>query len=807
MEKQTVKSVGPYTVSQTGEIKMEAETFPFPVTFTFQYLIEQWRALNNDPRTSATLPLELLESKLQEAPELLGPIKDQTILYKHQETVDLLVSPFFPNSFWNLELQAIGAPFSNHFVHVSHRLEKLLGAKKSFTVNEQNANNKSITLFWRLLYAYKTILAKFYNLSLVIDQPIIHTFVSRTQSGLNSYFKLLGYHPFMRVKNLKKLPSLDKPTFNYLVDNFHDMDLWMQYLPPKYFEFTGFTFYKFIDVTVEEASARLEHTLLTNQGDISDKIFEELQQEFRILFRRPDLQLGLASIQGNGALNFKSTKKSWNSLRIRGITDLSATDIDKSVYGKVLKQGKTLIIEDLNRWENPSRVESVLLKLQVKNLTLVPLFHQNQLVGLLEITSPNPGEINTLDTYKLKQVIPFFARAIYDHLERFENKVQNVVKETYTAIHPTVEWRFRESAIKILNKRQTTKVAEPEAILFENVYPLYAAADIRGSSDQRNKAIRDDLLEHLGLARSILQKVHLTVPLAVINELDFISSQKMGEIEHGMSPGHESSTIEFILNEVNPLCRHLFHNYEGLRPLLQQFMDATQGATNLLFRRRNAYESSLKTINETISNYLLLSQQEMQGIYPHYFEKYQTDGVEYNIYAGQSLVKNREFDPVYLKNLRLHQLITSCEIARIIDRLQPQLEVPLEITQLILVHSAPINIKFRLEEKQFDVDGAYNIRYEILKKRIDKATVKGSDERLTQPGQIAVIYSMDKEAAEYSRYLNYLRFRGYLKGEPEYLELDVLQSVQGLKALRFKVDLGQNTVAGFARRAVNSSDN
>ena len=62
---------------------------------------------------------------------------------------------------------------------------------------------------------------------------------------------------------------------------------------------------------------------------------------------------------------------------------------------------------------------------------------------------------------------------------------------------------------------------------------------------------------------------------------------------------------------------------------------------------------------------------------------------------------------------------------------------------------AHLSIRFRQDEKQFDVDGAYNIRYEIVKKRIDKAYIKGTSERLTQPGKIAIVYSRDKEIGEY----------------------------------------------------------
>jgi hypothetical protein len=101
-----------------------------------------------------------------------------------------------------------------------------------------------------------------------------------------------------------------------------------------------------------------------------------------------------------------------------------------------------------------------------------------------------------------------------------------------------------------------------------------------------------------------------------------------------------------------------------------------------------------------------------------------------------------------------------------------------------------------MDEKQFDVDGAYNIRYEIIKKRIDKAHIKGSDERLTTPGKIAIVYSQDKDAVEYKKYIKYLQSKNFL-GKVEKLELEDLQGVSGLKALRveviYKVDFNETT--------------
>src|SRR5436309_15188537 len=95
----------------------------------------------------------------------------------------------------------------------------------------------------------------------------------------------------------------------------------------------------------------------------------------------------------------------------------------------------------------------------------------------------------------------------------------------------------------------------------------------------------------------------------------------------------------------------------------------------------------------------------------------------------------------------------TCGIAVRAHRLRDLLPIPLETTHLVLVQHAPLAIRFRFDEKRFDVDGAYDIRYEIVKKRIDKALIKGTSESVTQPGKMAIIYSQTGEAAEYRSFI------------------------------------------------------
>jgi hypothetical protein len=136
----------------------------------------------------------------------------------------------------------------------------------------------------------------------------------------------------------------------------------------------------------------------------------------------------------------------------------------------------------------------------------------------------------------------------------------------------------------------------------------------------------------------------------------------------------------------------------------------------------------------------------------------------------------------------LWQLLLMCEIDKKIEQLKPTLKNNLDITQLLLVHDQPLTIRFRPDEKQFDVDGAYDIRYEIVKKRIDKALIKNTGERLTQPGKIAIVYNQPKIEEEYRRYFHYLASKKIITDQVEALELEELPGATGLKALRIEIN-------------------
>ena len=180
-------------------------------------------------------------------------------------------------------------------------------------------------------------------------------------------------------------------------------------------------------------------------------------------------------------------------------------------------------------------------------------------------------------------------------------------------------------------------------------------------------------------------------------------------------------------------------------------------------------------------------QVDAQKMYPHYFERFKTDGVEHNMYIGESITKEDSFNPVYLYNLRLWQLQIMCEMENAYYQMQPDFPVKLDVASMILVFNQPLSISFRMDEKQFDVDGTYNARYEIVKKRVDKAFIKGTNKRITDKGKLTIVYSQKQDEIEYLSYIKFLQSKNYLDTDVEIVELQDLQAVTGLKAIRVSV--------------------
>jgi hypothetical protein len=291
----------------------------------------------------------------------------------------------------------------------------------------------------------------------------------------------------------------------------------------------------------------------------------------------------------------------------------------------------------------------------------------------------------------------------------------------------------------------------------------------------------------LSVINSVLEVAWKKNKLPIYEELIFRVNSHLDEIKEALHTNSEQAIFDFVKQEVNPVFRHLGKTDDELKTLVASYESQIDMGTEAHYDHRRNYDESVMRINKELAAIIDRKQVEAQSMFPHYFERYKTDGVEHNMYIGNSIVGEKEFDRLFLSNLRLWQLQVMCEMENAHYQLKSELSVPLNVASMLLVYNTSLSIRFRMDEKRFDVDGTYNARYEVMKKRIDKSFIKGTKERLTQTGKLAIVYSQKKDELEYLRYISFLKSKGYFTNNIEIVELEGLQGVSGLKAIRAEI--------------------
>lgn len=540
-----------------------------------------------------------------------------------------------------------------------------------------------------------------------------------------------------------------------------------------------------------EGINKIKNTLLHLESYEDVDTFSKLQEEVRQLIGLPGITIGITPFFYINDRFVFSAIHSVNSIFLKNLeTDEEKEKASEGLRNHFNKNPEPLVLPEFSEDSLLSFSFINHLQQQGWNGTIFcPLRNYNNLVGVLEIVSEEAGTLNQDIVDKLDVVIPLFELAVNRSWAALDAHVDKVIREQFTAIQPSVDWRFTEAALNYLMKLEEDEDAKMEPILFENVYPLYGAIDIRNSSTERNKAIQLDMLEQLDMASAIISKAQKETQFPLLNEISFKIKKYHHSVSNIILSDDEIAINQFFKKEIVDVFEQLRVVAPSLEEDINKYFTAVTSKVDMVYHHRKDFDESITHINKAIARFIDKEQQLAQKIYPHYFERFVTDGVDFNIYIGQSIMPRIPFNDFYLKNIRIWQLITLAKAAQLSHQMMKDIQVPLQTTQLILSHNYPISISFRPAERKFDVDGAYNIRYEIIKKRIDKVHVKDTNQRLTQPDRIAIVYTQPKEAEEYLEYIEFLQAEGMLTGETEYLDLEELQGVAGLKALRIAVNV------------------
>lgn len=729
-------------------------------------------------------------AEFESHPELMAPIDELDALTPHHELIDeLLASIFPPVSSTHDNLYAVSLPFKYTIVYSSKIFRHLFIKNDSNEIKIPDTQTGIHLSAEKIEFAYRMIFNKFCGYHHFLTSRTVHPYKD-PHSGLTKYLELKIDARFIDVNPVGKLPEFPEEIVCNRTNRVMTLEELMELVPIDQFLFEGLSIVHVNDVTEQEVISLIKNSLLNINAFSDAEVYKELEKHIQSLVGLKDVRIGVTPFFKVNDHYIYSELHNSNSLLFKHFHSIIDKDEISDCCKILFKESTRPVVFETITEETQSETDYLqyYYKEGSRSLIICPLKQNNELLGILEIVSNIPGQLRHSHIQKIEAAIPLFTLALEKSAESLDTQIDRVIKEQFTAVQPSVEWKFTETALNFIVQKQKKEAVKIERIAFHDVYPLYGSIDIRNSSTERSHSIQLDFIEQLEMAKQVIKKAQSEMPFPLLQEIEFKIDKYISSAADVLLSDEEVSIHDFLQGQVVSIFNHLHSTQSSVKKDVEQYFAALDPQLKMIYHHRKEYEHSISRINDMLAHFVDKEEAAAQKVFPHYFERYLTDGIEFNIYMGQSITPRKKFDEIYLRNMRMWQLTILIKAARLTQELEPHLSHPLKTTQLILAHSVPLSITFRTEERKFDVDGAYNIRYEIIKKRIDKVRIKDTHERLTQPGKVAIVYSQPKDSLEYLEYIEFLQNQQLLKPGIEHFDLEELQGVVGLKALRADVN-------------------
>lgn len=712
--------------------------------------------------------------------------QDTALLEKYEDLIRLLLADLFPTGLTKNEIKAASIPLSNITFNYTERFKDILkDAGKDFEIELRNISDNEFYVFCCCL-----ILQSYFKKDIKSTIPFYYDIPNK--QGIMKHYKITVNSDFTEIIPTEdaKIPSDD--ILDMLLENLDDFKLWKKYFPSQSWILKGFTIISLVDCTSEVALSDLKSSMIEiDPEDLNPN--ENLTEIFKSYFDVPELSFGLMTF------NKKEQKLDklpiYESLLTNHILDfwINAFDeeIRKSTFNNLNHNSKPVVVSNVNNLDESVKKLpsfSILKDNNVNSFMVIPIMKDGELLAIMEFTSPIAGSFNGLKLKKLE----FFTDMVLFSLNRFyfekNYQIEAIIQREYTTIHDSVVWKFRNEAEKYFTASLGKKIYTLKQISFKNLTPLFGVSDIRSSSEKRFNLMLQDLNQQIESLNEILTLTNSDSEKFLL-ALDVFENELNNEIKADT----EQRFQRLLREEIHPFLQGKLEikTSRAIKSKIKDYFSQIFSSTELFYSYRKKLDDSITLVNRKLADMLDESQVKAQEIFPHYYERFKSDGVEHNLYIGPTIAPDLHYTSKVVHKLRYWQLKTICKMELDFQSFKKDLPIQLDIASLIFVYNEKIDIRFRMDEKRFDVDGAYNSYYEIIKKRLDKAHIKDSSERITAPGKITIVYFGMENQKEYLDYISKLQKKGVLQHDVEFLRVEDLQGITGLLALRVSFTLPQ----------------
>lgn len=728
--------------------------------------------------------LQTLQPYLPESEDcstlLPGP-DDQSLF----ELIDLALSPLLDderNCLW-----AIASPLPREIHYCTDAFNDLFKNGMAKGQNVDGTDPAANLIHEYKSYIYRLILSQCYHFSFQILEPGHYSYFN-PETRLEEYYKVNINSTFIEVLVTGELPDM---TMDSIIQagpaGVDPLVILEKILPLHYFKLSGFAVITLENITDSFAIEQIRNEIVNQENE--EHIYQQVIKSLSVLTGNNALQFSLkplARLNKGKIVDINPKIHSFMMDIARGLDD-DEEMLQSLVTGyeaNPVTYYFSAANDEGNKLELP--VHDVLLSYKVKVYACLPLFFKQKLVGILEIYSFKEILFFENMLAKIAAALPLLSQLTKNSADHFSDKINDVVRRHFTVLQPAVLWKFHLAAWNYLQQEQNMEAgAVIDPVTFYGVYAIYGAIDIKDSTLKRNEALLKDIHALLDETLRILDK--LVIAGYPVEKRKKSMMTFKSQCHHAATLMDEKAIVTLVRFDLEPLLNTLAENDPDILNYIEVYLKPVDSRNRASRVNRNILEREIARLNQDIVGFMAGMIDDLQQIYPGYVKTFRTDGIESDIYIGQSITPKIKLDSGKISAYRILQLRYLAKVAKYTTQMSLTSPSGLNTTQLIYAPGATIDITFRNDEKRFDVEGAENIKYEIIKKRIDKICIKGSTERLNQPGKIAIVFEDATIREEYLRQIKLLQEEGVLRDHVEFLQLEDVKDVFGLMAIRVRI--------------------
>jgi len=488
---------------------------PFPAIgkISFFKLLENIEEKTNDVDPIIADVAKNLLKEAEKFPELRTGIDHIDDLKKCEGLVRKLCLMMFPEVLTSNEIKALTPPFYFKPIYSSVRFEKIIEASGE----DFSLQMKDITGDEFYLICCYFILTSYYGYQPNAGGPLIIEIFNR-KLGINKSYQVAINMEMIDFSPTESAVEITREEFELLVNNHDNIDLWKEKFPPNSWTFRGVNMINIMDVTNSQALSKITSGLLVK----SEESLQNIRSGLQSLFNNAKLKSGVVNIEDGYIFQVMDENMVLKSIILGGLKSMK---YEESLCGysleKLIQRTIPLIVPDVKQFHSKSKsqLSQNLIDQNIGSFIMIPLIFEDELLGFIELGSPNKYELNSISISKLLPLIPVLAMAMKRFLTEEQNEIEAIIQQECTTIHHSVKWRFKEEAKKFLQANFTGKQPVFNDIIFKDVVPLYGQLDIKGSSTKRNKAVKSDLLAQLNLIRKVLNNAFLKTNIVAFEEL------------------------------------------------------------------------------------------------------------------------------------------------------------------------------------------------------------------------------------------------------------------------------------------------